>query len=247
MSAAIVAVVAHPDDESLIAGGTLALAARIGVRTGVVSLTRGENGPMSDTARYSGEQLGRVRGAELDRAARVLGLDWATCLSYPDGELPWVDHGAVAAELAALLAGPVPDVVLTFGKDGLYGHPDHIATAEIVARALRQLDGPVELYEAAWPTGLVAELAAAAADCGLPHDLWGLEPDAFGSDRAASVAIDVRAVLSQKLAALRVHRTQLGPNHLLTALPLDLAERFLSTEPWAGPRGGRLEELLASA
>lgn len=246
MSAAIVAVVAHPDDESLIAGGTLALAARAGIRAGVVSLTRGENGPISDGSRCSAEQLGPVRGTELDRAAHVLGLDWATCLSYADGELPWVDHASVAAELVALLAGPVPDVVLTFGEDGLYGHPDHIATGEIVAHAMRQLDGPVELYEAAWPTGLVAELAAAAAERGLPHALWGLEPAAFGSDRAPTVAIDVRTVLTQKLAALRAHRTQLGPDHLLTALPLDLAERFLGSEPWAGPRGGTLEELLAS-
>lgn len=245
MSAAIVAVVAHPDDESLIAGGTLALAARAGVRTGVVSLTRGENGPISDTSRYSAKRLSRVREAELDRAAHELGLDWATCLSYPDGELPWVDHATVAAELAALLTGPVPDVVLTFGEDGLYGHPDHVATAEIVARALGQLDRPVERYEAAWPPDLVPELAAAATERGLPHDLWGLEPAAFGSDRAPTVAIDIRRVLTQKLAALRAHRTQLGPDHLLTALPLDLAERFLGTEPWAGPRGAKLEGLLA--
>jgi LmbE family N-acetylglucosaminyl deacetylase len=246
VSTAVVAVVAHPDDESLIAGGTLALAARAGMRTGVVSLTRGENGPISDPARYSAERLAELRGAELDRAAQELGLDWARCLSYPDGELPWVDHAAVAAELAALLAGRVPNVVLTFGEDGLYGHPDHIATAEIVARALHQLDGSVERYEAAWPAGLVAELASAAAERGLPHALWGVEPEAFGSDRAPSVAIDVRTVLTQKLAALRAHCTQLGPDHLLTALPLDLAERFLGAEPWAGPRGGRLEELLAS-
>lgn len=245
MSPAIVAVVAHPDDESLIAGGTLALAARAGVRAGVVSLTRGENGPISDGSRYPADALGRLRGAELDRAAHALGLDWATCLSYPDGELPWVDQAAVATELAALLARPAPDVVLTFGEDGLYGHPDHIATAEIVALALGQLGGPVECYEAAWPSGLAAELAAAAAERGLPHALWGLEPEAFGSDRAASVVVDVRAALTQKLAALRAHRTQLGPDHLLTALPLDLAERYLGTEPWVGPPGGRLEELLA--
>lgn len=245
MSTAIVAVVAHPDDESLIAGGTLALAARAGIRTGVVSLTRGESGPISDPSRYSAERLGRVRGTELDRAARELGLDWATCLSYPDGELPWVDQVTATAELAALLAGHAPTAVLTFGEDGLYGHPDHIATAEIVARALDRLDAPVERYEAAWPTGLVADLAAAAAERGLPHALWGLEPEAFGSDRAPTVAVDVRTVLTQKLAALRAHRTQLGPDHLLTALPPDLAERFLGTEPWAGPRGGRLEGLLA--
>jgi LmbE family N-acetylglucosaminyl deacetylase len=243
---AIVAVVAHPDDESLIAGGTLALAARAGARAVAVSLTRGENGPISDSQLCSPESLARVRAAELDRAARMLGLDWATCLTYPDGELPWVDHAAAAAELADLLARLVPDVVLTFGEDGLYGHPDHTATAEIVARAIGRLDRPAALYHAAWPTGLVAELTASAAERGLPHALWGLDPEAFGGDRVASVGIDIRTVLGQKLAALRTHRTQLGADHLLTALPLDLAERFLATEPWAGPGDGTLEEVLRS-
>jgi LmbE family N-acetylglucosaminyl deacetylase len=244
VSRAFVAVVAHPDDESLIAGGTLAMAARAGLSTGVVSMTRGEGGPISDPALASPETLAGVREAELESAARALGLDWASCLTYPDGELPWVDHEAAAAELAALLAGRVPDVVLTFGEDGLYGHPDHTAAAEIAARAIGQLGAPVDIYEAAWPSGLVSELAAAAAQRGLPHELWGLEPEAFGSDRMPNVTVDVRAVLAQKLLALRAHRTQLGTDHLLTALPFDLAERFLGFEPWVGPREGKLEELL---
>jgi LmbE family N-acetylglucosaminyl deacetylase len=112
-------------------------------------------------------------------------------------------------------------------------------------QAIRTLGAPVEVYEAAWPSGLVAELAAAAVARGLPHALWGLEPEAFGSDLVATVTVDVRAVLPQKLAALRAHRTQLGSDHLLSALPADLAERFLGREPWAGPPGGRLQELLA--
>jgi len=244
VSGTIVAVVAHPDDESLIAGGTLALAARAGAKTGVVSMTRGEHGPISDPALAVPEQLGDVREAELSAAARVLGIGWSTCLRHPDGELPWVDFDAAAAELVALLAPCNPEVVLTFGEDGLYGHPDHTAAAEITAQAIRRLNAPVDVYEAAWPSGLVSELAAAAARRGLPHELWGLEPEAFGSDRASVLTVDVRAVLAQKLSALRSHRTQLGADHLLTALPLDLAERFLGYEPWAGPQAGRLQELL---
>ncbi len=244
MSGGIVAVVAHPDDESLIAGGTLARAARCGVSTGVVSLTRGEAGPIAEAAQATRERLGEVRAAELAEAARRLGLDWSACLTHPDGELPWVDREAAAAELADLLAEAAPRVLLTFGADGLYWHPDHIAAAEIAINAAGRLAHPVDVYVAAWPPGLVAQLVAAAAARGLPHDLWGLEPEAFGSDTPATVCVDVRRVLPQKLDALRAHATQLGPGHLLSALPLDLAERFLGTEPWAGASGGRLTALV---
>jgi len=245
MTGSVVAIVAHPDDESLIAGGTLALAGRVGARTGVVCMTRGEHGPISDPALASREQLADVRMAELGNAARALGLAWSTCLAYPDGELPWVDQESAVAELAAVLAPQAPDVVLTFGEDGLYGHPDHTAAAAIAVQAIRRLEGPVEIYEAAWPRVMISELVAAAAERGMPHELWGVDPEAFGSDRTAELTIDVRAVLAQKLSALRAHRTQLGADHLLTALPPDLAERFLGSERWVGPRQGRLRELLA--
>jgi len=244
MNGSIVAVVAHPDDESLIAGGTLALAARAGAATGVVSLTRGECGPISEETPATRANLGEVREAELQAAARELGVGWAQCLHHPDGELPWVDHAAAADQLAALLAPHAPTVLLTFGADGLYWHPDHAAAREIAVLAIRRLGGRVDLYEAAWPTGLVAQLVAAAAERGLPVGLWGLEPEAFGSDRTPTVVIDVRRALSSKLAALRAHRTQVGADHLFAALPEDLAEHFLAFEPWAGPEHGALEELI---
>jgi N-acetyl-1-D-myo-inositol-2-amino-2-deoxy-alpha-D-glucopyranoside deacetylase len=235
VSLSVVAVVAHPDDESLIAGGTLALAAAAGASTGVVCLTRGEQGPIAQGAAATSATLGEVREAELGAAARELGLDWAVCLRQPDGELEWVDHEPAARELAALLATHQAKMVLTFGEDGLYWHPDHIATRAIAARALAVIGEPVELYEAVWPSDLAAQLSAAAAQRGLPVGLWGLEPEAFGCDREATVAIDVRAVLDRKLAAIRAHRTQIGPDHLLASLPADLAERYLGVERWAGP------------
>jgi LmbE family N-acetylglucosaminyl deacetylase len=244
VSGSIVAVLAHPDDESLIAGGTLALAAGAGARTGVVSLTRGEQGPIAEVSKATRDTLGEVRERELQAAARALGLDWAACLRHPDGELPWVDYEAAADELAALLTPHRPAVVLTFGADGVYWHPDHAAAGEIATLAIRRLGHPAEIYEAAWPAGLMARLVDAATERNLPVGLWGLEPDAFGSDRAPTVVIDVRRVLARKLAAIRAHRTQVGPDHLLAALPDDLAERFLGLEPWAGPECGMLEELL---
>lgn len=231
---AIVAVVAHPDDEALIAGGTLALAASAGIATGVVSLTRGELGPISDPRLADAATLGAVRERELAASGAALGVDWTRCLRHPDGELPWADVESVAAELADVLRPARPVVLLTFGEDGLYGHPDHVATRHIAGLATTLLgrDGP-RLYEAAWSPELVAGLVAAAARRGLPTSLWGLEPSAFGSPPTGpTTRVDVRRVLGLKLRALRAHRTQLGGDHLLSGLPDDLAERFLGEEAW---------------
>lgn len=228
----VVAVVAHPDDESLIAGGTLALAAVAGVRTGAVALTRGELGPISDPALSTRESLGAVREREMGAAAAALGLAWSACLSEPDGELEWADEEAVAAALARLLAADPPAVVLTFGADGLYDHPDHVAAGRIAARALERVGGGVVL-EAAWPPDLVARLVAEARRRGLPTDLWGIPPEAFGSEGPPpALVVDGTPVLARKLAAIRAHRTQLADDHLLRALPESLAREFLAREPW---------------
>jgi LmbE family N-acetylglucosaminyl deacetylase len=225
-------VVAHPDDESLIAGGTLALAARAGATTGVVSLTRGELGPISDASLATPETLGEVREAELRAAAACLGVAWTACLREPDGELAWVDRDATVAEVARLLAEHEVSEVLTFGADGVYGHPDHAAAGEIAAAASASLG--IDCSRSVWPADAVRALCDDAAARGLPTGLWGLEPEAFGSwDAPDARTIDVRAVLDQKLAALRAHRTQLGPDHVLTALPDDLAARHLGDERWA--------------
>jgi N-acetyl-1-D-myo-inositol-2-amino-2-deoxy-alpha-D-glucopyranoside deacetylase len=244
MIGGVVAVVAHPDDESLIAGGTLALAAQAGAATGVVSLTRGEQGPISDSRLAAPSTLGDVREAELQAAARALGVDWAACLREPDGELSWIDQRATADALAVLLAPAPPGIVLTFGDDGVYGHPDHAAARDIAVLALKQLGSPYALYEAAWPAGAMTALAAAARERGLPTGLWGLAPEDFGCGREPTLVLGVRPVLARKLAALRAHRTQVGADHLLAALPDDLAELHLGHEGWAGPPAGPLEELL---
>lgn len=251
MSASVVAVVAHPDDESLIAGGTLALAADAGARAGAVSLTRGDLGPISDPRLATPETLGAVREIELGAAAAVLGLSWSACLGLPDGGLPWVEVEAAVEQLAGLLEPHCPSVLLTFGKDGLYGHPDHSAARYIACLAADRLEAggadAISIYEAAWPPGAVPALAGAARERGMPAGLWGLDPEAFGAEgEPATLVLDVREALPRKLAALRSHRTQLGADHLLTALPDDLAERFLHEEPWRLARGagGTLKALL---
>jgi LmbE family N-acetylglucosaminyl deacetylase len=102
------------------------------------------------------------------------------------------------------------------------------------------------VLEASWPVELVPRLVVIAEARGLPIDLWGLEPQAFGSPPASpSVSIDVRPVLGRKLRALRAHRTQLHDGHLLTAQPDDLAARFLGSETWHSADRGAVDALRA--
>lgn len=249
----IVAIVAHPDDEALIAGGTLALAAEAGVPTGVLALTRGELGPISGPRLATPATLGDVRERELTEATAHLGAGWARCLRHPDGELPWADAETVAAEVAAVLADARPAALLTFAADGLYWHPDHIAAREIALRAatLAGPGGPC-VYEACWEPETAPALVAAAAGRGLPASLWGLEPEAFGSPTGGLplTRVDVRPVIARKLRALRAHRTQIDPGHLFATLPDDLGAAHLGVEQWhacGGPGPDVLASLLGAA
>ncbi len=249
----VVAIVAHPDDEALIAGGTLALAADAGLGTGVLALTRGELGPISSPQLATRATLGDVRERELTEAADQLGAGWVRCLRHPDGELPWADVEAVAAQVAAILAQTAPAAVLTFAPDGLYWHPDHIAAREIALRAadLAGPGGPC-VYEALWDPGTAPALVAACAARGLAASLWGVDPEAFGSPttRLSLTRVDVRPVIGRKLRALRAHRTQIDAGHVFATLPEDLATAHLAVEQWhvaGGPGPDVLAGLLGAA
>src|SRR5438105_4335265 len=128
----LMAVLAHPDDESLGVGGTLAKYAAEGVEVSLVTATRGDGGRYcghrpGDPQHPGRDALGSIREAELRAAASVLGVHEVTLLDYRDQHLDEADpHQAVAA-LVRHLRRIRPDVVLTFGADGAYGHPDHIA------------------------------------------------------------------------------------------------------------------------
>lgn len=222
----VLAIFAHPDDESLLAGGTLAACAAAGRSVGLLSLTRGEAGPIA-TAGTSRERLGAEREQELAAAARVLGAAWSFCLSLPDGELQWADRPAAQRAVADVIDRACPRLVLTFAADGLYWHPDHTATHAIVHAAA----GVVPVLELTWPQGVLTRVVAELGRRGLPEDVWGLAPEAFGTPAAElSVALDVRRFLDTKLKALAAHRTQLDAGHALTRLPRDLAEDLLGRE-----------------
>jgi N-acetyl-1-D-myo-inositol-2-amino-2-deoxy-alpha-D-glucopyranoside deacetylase len=226
---------AHPDDEVLLAGGTLAACAAAGHETGVVCLTRGELGPIADAALATRATLGTVRLGELRSSCAELGTVLIKCWRRPDGNLRWSDRGAIVRQLAGVLTAQKPEAVITFGEEGLYYHPDHIATHELVRRAVRRLADPPALYRSVWPKPIMSSFGAELRRRGLSDDLWELAPEDFGTeDLEGSFDIDVRPFVQRKLAALRAHRTQVPEHHALAAIDPGLAEQFLGTE-WFAP------------
>ena len=132
----LLAVLAHPDDESLGFGGTLARYAAEGVETYLVTATRGERGRFGSLGKGGDPvEVGRVREAELRAAAAVLGIREVSLLNYPDGAVDQVDATTAVRAVVSHIRRIQPDVVVTFGPEGAYGHPDHIAISQFTTAA----------------------------------------------------------------------------------------------------------------
>ncbi|HVC39995.1 MAG TPA: PIG-L deacetylase family protein [Candidatus Dormibacteraeota bacterium] len=149
------AVFPHPDDETVSAGGTLSAIAEAGGSVTLVILTRGELGVSPSGV---GGGLGRVREKEAARAAARLGIPVVVQGGFADGGL-----GSQRAEAAAWLATEIarwrPDLVITYDLSGLYGHPDHIACAEIITQLRSSRFPELAVWHACLPGRLVRTLA----------------------------------------------------------------------------------------
>jgi N-acetyl-1-D-myo-inositol-2-amino-2-deoxy-alpha-D-glucopyranoside deacetylase len=231
----ILAVFAHPDDESLACGGTLARLADLGARVVLLCASHGENGSISDPALVSGGNLGCVRVQELREAAGVLRLSEVLVFDHPDGALRWDDVPELHAEIMMTVERVRPDAVITFDEDGLYWHLDHIGVHERTTTAIRSLGGDAPpVYYVTMPKGVMHELVEAAlGNHGAPptSTVWGIEPDAFGDQAAApTFVVDVADWVGRKLEALRCHRTQMGPHNPFAWLDEQQARRWLGIE-----------------
>jgi LmbE family N-acetylglucosaminyl deacetylase len=133
----LLCILAHPDDESLGVGGILAKYAAQGVETYLVTATHGEKGWFGPPEENPGPtELGKIRESELKEAAKVLGLREVNLLDYHDGELDQADQSVLTRELVGHIRRISPDVVVTFDQNGVYGHPDHIATTRAATAAV---------------------------------------------------------------------------------------------------------------
>ena len=256
----LMAVFAHPDDESLACGGLLGWCAHLGADVSLLCMTRGEHGQGSG-------DVGGTRQRELEAAARTLGIGAVTLLDHEDGMLPWLSADRLRSEIEAEILERRPDVVLTFDSDGLYWHPDHIAVHELTTAAVVALGTSAPaLYYVTMPPGSMRAVADHAAgllrsgpedepahagdgagprprlndmDRNPPTAILGVaDPDAFGSAAPApTLVVDVSAFVVRKLAALACHASQFTASALASLSAQD-APRFLGVEHYRRAAAG---------
>jgi len=141
------AILAHPDDESPGNGGMLAKYAAEGIEIHLVVTTRGERGWPGKESEYPGlEALGKLREAEVRAAANILGLHTVYFLDYLDEELNEEHPAEAIAKIVGYLRLVRPEVVVTFGPFGGYGHPDHIAISQFTTAAIVEAANQESLY-----------------------------------------------------------------------------------------------------
>jgi len=253
--ATIVAFNAHPDDEVLLTGGTIARLAAEGHRVIIVMATSGEIWP----DQHQGRRL-----EELRASAAILGADKVVHLGYADS-----GHGPVlfddppggsrfaradvveaAGKLAGLLTDEHADLLLSYDPQGGYGHRDHVQVHLVGARAA-QLTG-VRVVEATVPRELVARFARLLLLLRLVTRHRLDEMRGYGVPQSAIThRVDVRRYAAQKRAALSAHRTPLSGRgrgarlfRALAGSPLPLFRIACGTE-WFSEPGGRTGELVA--
>ena len=229
--ATLVTFHAHPDDESIATGGTMAKAARQGHRVVLVVATKGEHGEVAEGFLRPGEQLWERRLVETHEAARILGVARVEFLGYvdsgmmgtPENDLPgsfWTaDVEEAAQRLAAILDEERADVLTIYDENGVYGHPDHIQVHRVGARA-GEIAGTPRLYESTVDMDEVARLLMeAAAEAGdLPGDIDTEMRLGVPGDRITTV-VDVTDLVSTKRAAMAAHASQISETSFFLAMP----------------------------
>ena len=270
MSKTLLAVFAHPDDESFGPGGTLAKYGAEGVAVHLICATLGEAGESDASDLGECDDLACRRERELRCAADVLGLTEVHLLGYRDSgmagspanhhprALVQADPDVLAKQVADLMRRLRPQVVLTFGPFGGYGHPDHVAMHRATVAAFERLPGserPQKLYFSTFPRTMLRWTVRL-----MP--LFGVNPEAIGKNkdinlRAAlehelpvTTRVDIGNYYEIKQQAGACHSSQLsGPGSFWGRLPRWLVRRWQSTETFcrATPpfhRGGRVERDL---
>jgi LmbE family N-acetylglucosaminyl deacetylase len=214
MKRKLLAVLAHPDDESLGFGGTLAKYSAEGVETHLVTATRGEAGRFGAFGKGADPaEVGGARVAELRAAAATLGISEVSLLNYPDGALDRVEPSTAIHAIAAHIRRIQPDVIVTFGPDGAYGHPDHIAISQFTTAAIVCAAGEgyraAKLYYLAWRSNKWDAYQAALRK--LTSQVDGVERQAIPwPDWAVTTEIDTSAVWPVVWKAVCCHQTQMS-------------------------------------
>jgi LmbE family N-acetylglucosaminyl deacetylase len=261
--ATLVSFHAHPDDESIATGGTLAKAAKAGHRTVLVFGTKGEHGEVDEGYLGDGETLGERRVQETQRSAEILGVQRVEWLGYTDsgmmgtpendlaGSFWTADVDEAAERLAAILRDEGADVLTVYDSDGNYGHPDHIQVHRVGVRAA-ELAGTPRVFEGTINRDHIKRAMLAAAESG---DLPGENaptPDDFETfgrpESMITTTVDVTDFIDQKRASMAAHASQISDQSFFLSMP---PEQFVAGfgQEWfirhGVPEGHRDDDLFA--
>lgn len=251
---------AHPDDECISTGGIIPLYSAQGVRVVLVIATRGEEGeivlPELDIPTVRA-QFGRYRTAELEQSAIILGVTDLEILGYRDSGMVdteankhpestnMADPDEVTGRLVKLVRHYKPQVLMSYNEFGGYGHPDHIACHKATVAAFdaagdtsRYSDAgdpwtPLKLYYTNSPRGPIKAAWERMREMGLPSPLDNPQFDITRftvPDEQVTTRLIISEQLPQKVASMRVHRSQIQPERFMLGVPQDMHEEFFGKE-----------------
>lgn len=240
---------AHPDDEAIACGGTMAKAAAAGHRVVLVTATGGEHGEVPGGILAPGESVAERRAGELAESARILGVARLELLGYRDSGMagtPANEDPAcfwqapveeAASRLARILAEERADVLTVYDEHGTYGHPDHIQVHRVGVRAA-ELAGVARVYEATLNRDHWRRLLRRAGELGLPEmpDIEGVGEEMGTPEEALTTAVDVTGHLEVKRAAMAAHASQIGRDSFFLRMGPDAFAAVFGTE-WYRLRG----------
>ena len=231
----IVSFHAHPDDEAIASGGTLARAAAAGHRVVLVFATRGELGEPVPGVLEPGEQLAMRRSAECYTSAAALGAKRVEFLGFtdsgmmgePSNDAPFcfwqADVEYAARTLAVLLDQEEPDVLTIYDDNGVYGHPDHIQVHRVGKRAGELSAVPVVAQGTVNRDWMQRGFRESGREGDVPPNMG--KPESEITHRVEAVDF-----VGQKRESMRAHASQMAPDHFLLALPDAMFALGMGTE-----------------
>src|SRR5438067_11620993 len=225
----LLVVMAHPDDESMGSGGLILRHTRAGIATHLICATYGEAGWSGKPPGAKQEDLAEIRAAGLQEAADALALSEVELLDYPDGGVPREDQQQITQCIWERISKLRPRVVVGWGPDGAYGHPDHIAMGactDAAVAAMTEGDRPA-LYHIAIDQSLTEFYAEAMRLAGDNHAL-PLQPQ---DQVDVVIELDADEVM-MKLRAIDCHRSQLEDWRIAIRDHPHLMQRGYGHEPY---------------
>jgi LmbE family N-acetylglucosaminyl deacetylase len=211
----LLAIFAHPDDETFSLGGTIAKYAKADWKVELVCATRGEAGDLGPYAENENVNLGNLRQKELEAAAKFLGCHSVTFMDFKDGKMTEASPGDIEDKLTQLMIVHKPDVIVTFDPTGISNHPDHVRLSLAATYAfqvyakLRHKDKPNDerppkLYYVCMPESVASYLKKNDVIPAEAHE----KPWTGVNDRLISNVIDIKRFAAIKKKALRLHVSQ---------------------------------------